>query len=384
MPLIFPAPPNNPNPMDAFIQAFMGARAIKRQEAQQKFANERAVEEEKLRREQERRMKDAQREASDEFKAQQALRQAEFEHRQSAFDFEKTQAEHRNKIDDTKLQLDFLQSMRNMRRPEGGTTPFSLKLGDQSYDVQPMTADDAMDMDVERTRRLNQVDASGLKVPGFDTSRPVDHRVLGDAVGLAEARARIAAAAQARAESGSDRVLVKDLTGAVTGLLDKSSGQVIPVGSNSPLRTAPVPQKAFEGFDAFKGADAAVEGINTQLEDFIKTPITSIKDKYQRGSDLNSAVVSMSRTIGRSLGERGMFTEGDRNDFIAALTPGVAWSTLDPEFARHRLQMAKNVIVRAKKREATKLYQRYGGVPSDMLPFLDKPGDDPEGYGRIR
>lgn len=407
----FPAPQQRPNPYAVFVDTFLQAKSAKEQQNQAKQRLQMQKEEADAQNE-------ARKAATEQAKEAAELRKAEFE-------FQKVDADRKFKLMDLKSRTEFAESMKNFRKPASGAFQLQLPTGPTSgpmeipptgeglgsipatipgQDGNPISLDPVFYDDVvaenaatderrfgydKQLRALPTpppaaVPLQGFHMPGIPQGvDSVDPRLLDAATSRANNAAAIAASAARGAgerDSPLDWVKVTDAVGNLRGSYNKRKQQFVPIGPDDPtnMRSAAVPQSEFGKLDAGKQAFDAFIPIEESFRKFRETSLLNPVDKAMAGAQLNSEVQAMSRTIGRALGEKGVFTDADKADFATFIYPGLVLSTLRPEDAEKRLNGAKAVINRAIARQAKTFYERYGMLPEDMKQYM------PVGAGKGR
>ena len=369
-----PPPVERPNPYATFVRTFLQARDAQRQYKEDQDRLALAKEEEKARRE-------AEKVAKEQWKEQQDLRNSEFE-------FQKLDSERKFKQSELAHKWERAQSFRNMRNPTPGK-PFSLQLpmgvDEAPMDVAPVTYDDLQtDRDADRQATFqNQLQLHNTPEPtplpitlpqnlnlNSMAGQSVDPRVLGVAASRANNQDSIAAMNE-RGDRDRAPTVLRDTVGNVTGILNRQSGEIMPVGGGQ--RTAAVPQGEFGKLDEGVAALTAIDAVKQGIEEFQKTSLMDPIDKAMAGMRLNNTATALSRTVGRNMGEKGVFTDQDKADFTRFLGPGIVLSTLSPAEQTKRITLAENLMKKLIKYRVNTFYQRYGSLPEDKMQFLDKP-----------
>lgn len=368
-----PPPVERPNPYATFVRTFLAARNAQREYQDNEDRLKIAKEEEKARRE-------AEKNAKEEFKQQQELRQSEFE-------FQKLDSERKFKQSELAHQWDRAQAFKNMRNPTPGK-PFSLQLPmgvDQPpMDVQPVTYDDLQQSEVDSdARHLSNSMAlkaapgeapetyqipPGFGLPGIDgTSQPAP--IIAAATSMHNAR-QAAAAQDSRGERDRAPVVLRDIVGNVTGVLNRQTMEITPIGQQG-MRTATAPSSEFDKLDEGTAALNAVNAVKDGVVEFQRTSILNPIDKAMSSVRLNNTMTALSRTVGRAMGEKGVFTDQDKADFTKFLGPGIIFSTLAPEEQTKRIELADGLIKKMIKTRVKTFYQRYGSLPEDKMKYLE-------------
>lgn len=121
--------------------------------------------------------------------------------------------------------------------------------------------------------------------------------------------------------------------------------------------------------DEFTGAQAALDKIAGSLKRFTEA---SGVEKIGAGLQYKVDITALSRLIGRSLGEKGVFTNQDKEDFeqivgIGTKIPIVgaaAGAYFAPELAADRIEQLKALMERVKERT----FQNFAGRTGGRLP----------------
>lgn len=376
----FPAPVERPNPYAVFVDTFLQAKAMKEQQNQ---AKQRL----KMQEDEAAAQVEARKAAVEQAKEAAELRKAEFE-------FTKTDTDRKFKLSELKSRMDLAESMKNFRKPAGGS--FQLQLppmmeGGEAPMVEPVFHDDiaaeAAATDARRAgydRELRAlptpppaaVPLQGMRIPGIPQGvESVDPRLLDAATSRANNAASIAGARERQRSSPMDRVAIRDGVGNVTGMWNKETNEYIPVPTGPQMRTTAIPVSELRRLDEGAEALQAVEEIKWQTQEFqnINT-LTSPFEKAKAGIALNTTVTAMSRTVGRSLGEKGVFTDGDKEDFKTFLAPNIVYSTLSPGERTKRIEVAERLMTKLIRHRANNFYSRYGMLPEDKKHYLDPVG----------
>lgn len=150
--------------------------------------------------------------------------------------------------------------------------------------------------------------------------------------------------------------------------------------------------------DHWFGAQEALKYIDDSLNRFQSTnAVFHPIDKTLAGNELNTSVKALSALVGRNIGERGPFTEGDRQTYSSILSPGLVIAELAPEEAIRRLNKIKELMASIKQREigaytavnpTSKLLEYYRTteaqnptLPSGLTP-MPPAGEAPPGLNR--
>lgn len=119
--------------------------------------------------------------------------------------------------------------------------------------------------------------------------------------------------------------------------------------------------------DTYISANASVDAIEKQMDNFINTSMLHPIDKAKAGASLRDTVNGFSTNIGRELGEKGVFTDADRTVFTSVIYPGLLRSIEDPTEAHKYLNQLKGLMKTVKEREIT----NYGLVNPES-PLLSR------------
>ena len=129
-----------------------------------------------------------------------------------------------------------------------------------------------------------------------------------------------------------------------------ATGQVqlstIPVGGgvrirvliNLATRGTAIPDKEILSKSmAFSDALSAVEELKSKLDVLINTDPVNVVDYGRALIEFDAMRNSFARNVGRSLGEKGVFTDQDKADFARLLGFGMPVTAVVPQFSRDRL-----------------------------------------------
>jgi hypothetical protein len=97
-------------------------------------------------------------------------------------------------------------------------------------------------------------------------------------------------------------------------------------------------------------------------------------EKAWAGYKLNSTIDALTRTVGRALGEKGVFTDQDKVDFRKLLSPGIVVSLTDPARAAKWVKDVEGLMNRVEQKQLGGAYQRVYSRKSGELDTF-KPGD---------
>lgn len=132
-------------------------------------------------------------------------------------------------------------------------------------------------------------------------------------------------------------------------------------GANMAVMTPKLEAK----LDQFITAEASINHIQETLT---RMNGASGMEKMSAALQLDTEVKALSRNIGRSMGEKGVFTDADKADFASLIgygagAPGGAavWSMMAPEEAQKRIDAAIRLIEGVKQRELSNFSARTGG-----------------------
>ena len=135
--------------------------------------------------------------------------------------------------------------------------------------------------------------------------------------------------------------------------------------------------------DDFTKAEGSIDEIEGALGRFKQASwFTSPMEKGLAANELRSKVSGLSTSIGRTLGERGVFTDADRATFKQILNPGLVLTDLAPEEADKRLNDLRNFVNYVKEKKI-KSYQMvnpgtvFGGGGGPSLPPPPNPDNPP-------
>jgi hypothetical protein len=134
--------------------------------------------------------------------------------------------------------------------------------------------------------------------------------------------------------------------------------------------------------DEYNAAKYNLDQLGDELDHFLSIGFAHPWDKLVAAQSLNANYKSLSTQVGRRLGERGVFTEGDRKVYSETLSPGVTISELDPAEAKrriYRLQVLMNKI-------NTKDLENFKKVnPNSAIPDVQNPPQlpPPPGYSSL-
>ena len=371
-----PPPVERPNPYAVFVRTFLNARNAQRQyqEDQDRLAL----------------AKEAEQRANEEQKRREKQWQLDFDHKKAEFEFQQMDAERRFKASEVDRKWERAKSFRDFRNTTPGQ-PFSLQLPTGSdpegptMDVSPVTydtlrgdklSDDARDFD--QAKELRSMPSppiaipEGLNIPGLTPGTSVDPAIIGAATSRANNRDSIAAA-ERRFDVDNAPVRMLDIVGNLTGLLNRKTGVITPVGKG--LRSAPVPKTELDKLDEGIAAITAVDAIEEDIKAFQGTSLAHPVDKALAGMKLNSTMDALSRTVGRNMGEKGVFTDRDKEDFKKFFGPGVVFSVLAPDEQTKRIKWARGIITRLNKNRIETFYKRYGTLPEDKMQFMNASPD---------
>lgn len=134
-----------------------------------------------------------------------------------------------------------------------------------------------------------------------------------------------------------------------------------------------VPEKLQSKLMHFTEAREAVDTIYDSLERYIKSEGT---DALWSGYQYKSKVDALTRIIGRSLGEKGVFTDADKADFTKLLSPGVILSLTNPQRAQSWVKEVEGIMNRVEADQLQGFYQRVyakkDGTLSTLAPGSQK------------
>ena len=137
------------------------------------------------------------------------------------------------------------------------------------------------------------------------------------------------------------------------------------------MRTTTAPSSEFDKLDEGTAAMTAVDAVKQGVAEFQKTSLMHPIDKAMAGVRLNNTMTALSRTVGRNMGEKGVFTDQDKADFTKFLGPGIIFSTLAPEEQTKRIELAETLLKKMIKTRVKTFYQRYGSLPEDKMKWLE-------------
>jgi hypothetical protein len=149
----------------------------------------------------------------------------------------------------------------------------------------------------------------------------------------------------------------------------------VPLGRNGSFRNAVIQRlmggnmavmtpKMQEKLTQFIPANAAVDKIEETLSRMLNSEGL---EKGAASLQLAAEVKGLSRLVGRSIGEKGVFTDQDKNDFATLMMPGgSSWTApviamMAPEMAADRLKNLRALMARVKQREFAGVEERTGG-----------------------
>ena len=126
-----------------------------------------------------------------------------------------------------------------------------------------------------------------------------------------------------------------------------------------------VPQKLREELRASYAAETALDKFNKTLTEYLndKTPANAIRLRAQREA--------FSRLLGRALGEKGVFTDYDKQDFARVLGPGLVISTADPQLAYRQIEDMRELLSGVRNRKLGSAFDEYG-TPANAEYYDDK------------
>jgi len=122
--------------------------------------------------------------------------------------------------------------------------------------------------------------------------------------------------------------------------------------------------------EQFTEANQAVQQIKQGIEDFTNAPMGT--QKLSKGLQLRANISALTRLVGRSLGEKGVFTDQDKADFEKLLSPGMVATMLDPQMARDRIGQVEALMQKVKQARLEQFAERSGG---QTLPGMPKVGE---------
>lgn len=131
-----------------------------------------------------------------------------------------------------------------------------------------------------------------------------------------------------------------------------------------------VPQTLQSKLMQFTEAREAVDTIYDSLESYIKSEGTGA---LWAGYSYKAKVDALTRLVGRSLGEKGVFTDADKADFTKILSPGTILSLTNPERAQSWVREVEGIMNRVEAEQLQGFYQRVYSRKDGTLDTF-KPG----------
>lgn len=107
----------------------------------------------------------------------------------------------------------------------------------------------------------------------------------------------------------------------------------------------------------FAGADEGLSAIRDSLKAFTGTSWTSLGDKAEAYGDYKAQIKGFVTLIGRTAGEKGVFTKDDAERFQTLLKPSDIYTAFDPDYAAQRLKSAYDHLDEIRNRKVTE-YQK--------------------------
>lgn len=148
------------------------------------------------------------------------------------------------------------------------------------------------------------------------------------------------------------------------------------------LKLAILTPKLEAKIDHFNEARSSLDHIASAMENL--KAAKGFMPNSEAALQLEAEINGLSRSVGRAMGEKGVFTDADKNDFAsimgfaAGVFPGSAAiaALVAPGASEKRVQRLYELMDRVKDREITNFGKRTGGrYPGGMAPKKTKIGD---------
>jgi hypothetical protein len=140
-----------------------------------------------------------------------------------------------------------------------------------------------------------------------------------------------------------------------------------------------IPPNVREKLDAFNPAVSALDKLEVTLN-AATNPKAGAAERAAALLQFRAESSGFTRLVGRSLGEKGMFTDQDAAAFERLMSTGVAGAVLAPDMAKKRLSDLRDFIGQIQEREIGEFFSRQGNAGKVPGPG-NLPAKDP---GKIR